>query len=90
MGSAKIHVAVGRMPVKSVSEANSAVAKLEKYVKSPNLGSWRNNVMVIADDQDDNKHLTQSEDAIDAMRIYGRQNRRTSLRNAEIRIVETP
>lgn len=74
MGSAKIHVAVGRMPVKSVSEANSAVAKLEKYVKSPNLGSWRNNVMVIADDQDDNKHLTQSEDAIDAMRKSGNGN----------------
>lgn len=71
MGSAQIKVAVGRMPVKSLSEANTAVAKLEKYIKSPNYGSWRNNVMIIADDQDGAKHMSQAERVYKAMRESG-------------------
>lgn len=71
MGTEQIHVAVGRFPVKSLSEANSAVAKLETYVKYPSLGVWRDNVMVIADDQDNGEHLTQAEKVINAMKGYG-------------------
>lgn len=71
MSSAKIMVAVGRMPVKSVTEANNAVAKLEKYIKNPVLGSWRNNVMLIADDQDTGKHLTQAEESYAELISYG-------------------
>ena len=63
-----LHVAVGRFPVKSVAEANAAVAKLEKYVKNPVYGSWRNSVMVIADDQDNGDHLNQAEKVISGMR----------------------
>lgn len=59
--SAEIMVAVGRMPVRTLAEAESAVAKIEKYLKSPNLGYWRNNIMVIADDQDAGVHLKQAE-----------------------------
>lgn len=68
MGNARIHVAVGRMPVKTVGEAESAISKLEKYLLSPRLGTWRNNVMVIADDQDNGQHLDQAEKVIKAMR----------------------
>lgn len=68
LGNARIHVAVGRMPVKSVAEAENAMAKLEKYLLSPNLGIWRNSVMVIADDQDNGQHLDQAEKVITAMR----------------------
>lgn len=71
MGAETIHVAVGRMPVKSVAEANSAVAKLEKYVLNPKLGAWRNNVMVIADDQDNGDHLLQAERVVTALRENG-------------------
>lgn len=67
ISKAKIHVAVGRMPVKNNTEALNAVAKLEKYLLEPNLGSWRNNVMVIADDQDNGTHLTQAESVCDAL-----------------------
>ncbi len=67
LGNARIHVAVGRMPVKSVAEAENAIQKLEKYLLSPNIGSWRNNVMVIADDQDNAVHLDQAEKVIEAM-----------------------
>lgn len=71
MSSAKIHVAVGRMPVKSLQEANNAVTKLEKYMSRPNYGSWRNNVMLIADDQNTGKHLMQAEDVHTALRSKG-------------------
>lgn len=74
MASAVIHVAVGRLPVKSVAEAENAIAKLEKYLLTPNRGAWRNNVMLIADDQDHGEHLDQAEKVIKAMRSgkYGR------------------
>ena len=71
IGNAEIHVAVGRMPVKSVAEAEIAVTKLEKYMLSPNLGAWRNNVMIIADDQDNGVHLNQAEACYDALRSAG-------------------
>lgn len=71
MSSANIHTAVGRMPVKSVAEANTAVAKLQKYMLNPKLGAWRNNVMIIADDQDNGQHLDQAEDVYAAMTANG-------------------
>lgn len=62
MSSAKMHVAVGRLPVTSVREAGEIAAKLEKYIRTPNYGTWRNRVLLIADDQDDGLHLKQTEE----------------------------
>ena len=61
MGQGRINVAVGRFPVRNAEEANTAADKLINYVKNPELASWRNNVMIIADDQDNGQHLDQSE-----------------------------
>ena len=72
IGNAEINVAVGRMPIKSVSEGNTALDKLEKYLLEPDLGSWRNNVMVIADDQDNGIHLDQAEKVVEAMQSTGK------------------
>lgn len=58
---ATIYVAVGRMPVKNVTEATQMTDKLIKYVEEPELGSWRNNILLIADDQDRGTHLNQTE-----------------------------
>lgn len=52
MASARQHVAVGRLPVTSAEEANAVAAKIEKYVKEPNYGAWRNKMMLVADDID--------------------------------------
>lgn len=71
IGSAKINVAVARMPVKSVAEATRAVDKLIRYVKEPETGSWRNNVMLIADDQDHGEHLDQAESVYGLLRSSG-------------------
>lgn len=60
--SAKISVAVGRLPIKSAQEAETVVDKIEQYMLQPNLGNWRNRIMLIADDGDNAIHLDQSED----------------------------
>lgn len=67
IASAYIHVAVGRMPVKSLTEANYAVDKLEKFLSGDDLGAWKNNVIVLADDQDNGVHLEQAENVVAAM-----------------------
>lgn len=66
--AAKLDVAVGRIPVETAKEADAAAAKLESYVSCPELGSWRNRVMLVADDQDAGIHLDQAEAAYSAMR----------------------
>lgn len=71
ISDATIQVAVGRMPVKSLSEALSAAEKLENYILSPNLGAWRNNVMIIADDQDNGTHLIQAEEVCGKLKDSG-------------------
>ena len=74
IGNAKIHTAVGRMPVKSLNEANLVLDKLEQYLLNPDKGGWKNNVMVIADDQDNGVHLTQAENVIKSMKSGDRGN----------------
>lgn len=71
IGLEQIMVAVGRMPVKSLAEANSSIDKLEKYLLEPDYGSWRKNLIVIADDQDNGVHFDQAESTINAMRNSG-------------------
>ncbi len=61
LGSEKLQVAVGRMPVTSVSEASAMVTKYLNYVTTPDPGRWRNQMLLIADD-DETAHLTQTED----------------------------
>ncbi|MDE6559393.1 MAG: type IX secretion system sortase PorU [Muribaculaceae bacterium] len=62
MNSARLNVAVGRFPVISPAEASMMVDKYINYVTKPQLGFWRNQMMLIADDQNGGAHLTQSED----------------------------
>lgn len=62
MNSAVINVAVGRLPVRSAAEALQMAQKIEKFVKDPTFGPWRNRVMLIADDQDEGVHLRQTEE----------------------------
>lgn len=62
IGRQKIHVAVGRFPFMSASEASSLTEKYIKYVTTPETGAWRNKIMMVADDQNYGDHLTQAED----------------------------
>ncbi len=53
-----MELAIGRLPVKTSSEAQVMVNKLINYDLDPEtLGDWRNQVVFIADDEDDNTHI---------------------------------
>lgn len=54
-----IDVAVGRLPVGSVEEAEGVVNKIINYKSTKALGNWRNRLSFVADDEDGNTHLTQ-------------------------------
>ncbi len=57
-----LSVALGRLPVKTIEEANAVVQKIISYSSSENAyGSWRNDFCCIADDEDGNLHFLQSE-----------------------------
>lgn len=71
MSSAKVRIAVGRLPVRSLQEAKQAVDKIYNYTRKPSYGSWRNRVVLLADDQDGAIHLTQSQDVYNLMRSSG-------------------
>ncbi|MGN0213643.1 MAG: type IX secretion system sortase PorU [Muribaculaceae bacterium] len=74
LSSAKLSIAVGRMPVKSLSEAKSVVDKLYKYVSSTDYGSWKTMATVIADDQNSAVHMQQAESIISIYSLNGAEN----------------
>lgn len=67
----KMDISVGRMPVKSASEARTVVNKLIKYVTTPDYGSWKNQALIVADDGNKADHMIQSDSLINNARIYG-------------------
>lgn len=42
---------VGRWPVRDASELQTVVQKIQNYEAQPELGTWRNRVMIVADDE---------------------------------------
>lgn len=71
MEDAKVYVAVGRLPVKSSGEALSTARKIVNHIEKPNMGAWRNKILMIADDNDNGIHLEQSQRAYDNLRLGG-------------------
>lgn len=62
LSSTPISIAVGRMPVKTIDEATSAVDKLLKYVSDNDFNNdWRNNILLVADKGDNDIHMYQTE-----------------------------
>lgn len=47
-----LDIGVGRLPVKSVQEANNVVSKIMHYKSPATLGAWRLSTMFVADDID--------------------------------------
>lgn len=56
-----LDVAVGRIPAARSEEAKNYVDKVIAYTSAPALGSWRNNIILVADDEDGNLHLNDAE-----------------------------
>lgn len=53
-----ISLAVGRFPVNSWEEAQVMVDKSIAQMSNSNAGAWKNTVVFIGDDGDDNEHMT--------------------------------
>lgn len=68
LGAEKLSVGIGRLPVTTAAEAAQAVDKIISYARSKDLGPWRNNVLIVADDQDNGIHMEQAEDVYRKMK----------------------
>ncbi|MCU4176356.1 type IX secretion system sortase PorU [Carboxylicivirga sp. N1Y90] len=53
----KLDIGIGRLPVGTVEEATTVVDKIETYLFSNYLGSWKSKIMFVADDGDNNLHM---------------------------------
>ena len=56
-----VDIGIGRIPCKSASEAKAVVDKILHYNTSPTMGEWRNNICFVGDDEDNNIHVSDSE-----------------------------
>ncbi|MBO9657377.1 MAG: type IX secretion system sortase PorU [Chitinophagaceae bacterium] len=56
-----LDIGIGRVPAKNQTEAKNFVDKVEAYTSVQSFGPWRNNLLFIADDEDQNLHLQDAE-----------------------------
>jgi hypothetical protein len=56
-----LDLGIGRIPAKNIEEAKNYVDKVIAYYSKESFGAWRNNVSIIADDEDNNLHLQDAE-----------------------------
>lgn len=56
-----LDIGIGRIPAASVAEAQNYVDKVLDYYAAQSLGPWRNNINIVADDEDQNLHLQDAE-----------------------------
>ncbi|MFB6457576.1 type IX secretion system sortase PorU [Chitinophaga sp. Hz27] len=56
-----LQVAIGRIPVRTAAEAATIVDKIINYKEKANQGDWRNKLIFIADDEDNNLHFDDAE-----------------------------
>ncbi|SHM25672.1 Por secretion system C-terminal sorting domain-containing protein [Chitinophaga jiangningensis] len=57
----ELQVAIGRIPARNATEAAMAVDKIIAYRDKAVRGDWRNRLVFIADDEDNNLHLEDAE-----------------------------
>ncbi len=59
--SGSVDLGIGRIPASTTYQANLVVDKIRNYHSPEALGNWRNVVSFIADDEDGNLHMSDSE-----------------------------
>ena len=62
-----IDLGIGRIPSSTAYEAQLVVDKVKRYYKPEALGSWRNVITFIGDDEDTGIHMKQSEELADSV-----------------------
>jgi hypothetical protein len=56
-----IDIGIGRIPARNNAEAKTMVDKVIRYHDKTSFGAWRNQSVFVADDRDQNLHLTDAE-----------------------------
>lgn len=73
-GDYTMDMAIGRLPVRSLTEAQAYMDKLIKYETAPDFGPWRNTVVMVADDENyaggvplsiETVHIVDTEELVD-------------------------
>lgn len=59
-GTEYVDIAIGRLPVKTQDEANNVINKILSYNTPSSMREWRNRITFIGDDEDNNTHMSQS------------------------------
>jgi hypothetical protein len=59
--SGAIDLGIGRIPASTIFQAEIAIKKVKDYYNRQALGNWRNIISFIADDEDGNLHMSDSE-----------------------------
>jgi len=59
-----IGLAIGRIPARTIAEADKMVEKLIQYQSNKKMGLWQNQLTWVADDADYNLHLQDAEEII--------------------------
>jgi len=56
-----LDIGIGRLPVADTADARIVIDKIERYLSSSAFGSWRSTLCLVADDEDNNLHMTDAE-----------------------------
>lgn len=67
-----LDIGIGRIPAASQAEAKNFVDKIIAYHQPASLGSWRNELSFVADDEDNNLHVEDAESIINGLNPFSR------------------
>lgn len=59
--SGTVDLGIGRIPARTVREADDVIEKIKNYYLPESMGNWRNVVTFIGDDEDASTHMEQAE-----------------------------
>jgi hypothetical protein len=62
VSSYMMDVAVGRFPVTTTQQATDVVNKTIRYMNNTDFGNWKNQLLFVADDGNDNAHISQADE----------------------------
>lgn len=70
-----LSISIGRIPAKTIEDAEVAIAKIYDYITGDTHETWKNNVLIISDKGDNDLHTSQAEGLEDILtETIGGQN----------------
>ena len=60
-------IGIGRLPVSDTLQAGVVLSKITGYLDPSNRGGWKNNILLVADDEDGNTHMSDAEGLADIL-----------------------